>query len=54
MNKMLWMAIIPTAFFTFCGLILAMRFRMTEASMDLVRRQLDERRAVKKLAETAF
>ena len=51
MSKMLWMAIIPTAFFTFCGLVLAMRFRMTEASMDVVRAQLDERRAAKRLVD---
>jgi len=44
MNRMLWMAIIPTGFFTFCGLILAMRFRMTEESMDAVRLQLEARR----------
>ena len=46
MTKMLWMAIIPTGVFTFGGLILAMRFRMTEESMDSIRVQLDERRAV--------
>lgn len=45
MTKMLWMAIIPTAFFTFCGVVLSRKFRMTEASMDLVRKQLEERRA---------
>ncbi len=50
MNRMLWMAIFLTGFFTFCGLLLAMRFRMTEASMDVVRAQLDERRAAKSLA----
>lgn len=52
MNKMLWMAIIPTGVFTFGGLILAMRFRMTEESMDSIRVQLDERRAARKPAET--
>ena len=44
MNKMLWMAIIPTGFFTFCGLVLALRFRMTEESMNAVRLQLEARR----------
>jgi GPH family glycoside/pentoside/hexuronide:cation symporter len=51
MNRMLWMAIIPTAFFTLGGLILAMRFRMNEASMDIIRAKLEERRAARKLAE---
>lgn len=45
MTKMLWMAIIPTAFFTFCGVVLSQKFRMTETSMDSVRKQLEERRA---------
>jgi len=44
MSKMLWMAIIPTGFFTFCGLMLAMRFKMNEESMDQIRRELDARR----------
>ncbi len=44
MRTMLWMAIVPTAFFTFCGLVLAMRFRMTEETMGDIRRQLEERR----------
>lgn len=52
MNKMLWMAIIPTGVFTFGGLLLAMRFRMTEESMAAVRFQLDQRRAAEKLAKT--
>ncbi|RYD40006.1 MAG: hypothetical protein EOP85_15000, partial [Verrucomicrobiaceae bacterium] len=45
MDTMLWMAIVPTAVFTFCGLLLALRFRMTEESMEGIRRQLDARRA---------
>lgn len=44
MNTMLWMAIIPTAVFTFCGLVLALRFRMTEETMEGIRRQLEARR----------
>ncbi|MEO5712369.1 MAG: MFS transporter [Luteolibacter sp.] len=46
MNKMLWMAIIPTGFFTFCGLLLALRFKMTEDTMNGIRLQLEQRRAV--------
>ncbi len=46
MTKMLWMAIIPTGFFTFAGLMLALRFRMTEEAMDDIRKQLESRRAV--------
>ena len=46
MTKMLWMAIIPTGFFTFAGLMLALRFRMTEETMDGIRKQLESRRAV--------
>ncbi|MES2440474.1 MAG: MFS transporter [Verrucomicrobiota bacterium] len=47
MNTMLWMAILPTAFFTFCGLILALRFRMTEETMEEIRRQLEVRRTAR-------
>lgn len=51
MSKMLWMAILPTGVFTFCGLILALKFRMTEETMDGIRRQLETRRAAAKLTE---
>lgn len=47
MNRLLWMAIIPTAVFTFSGLILALRFRMTEETMNGIRLQLEQRRAEK-------
>lgn len=51
MNRMLWMAIIPTAFFTLGGLILALRFRMSEESMNEIRLKLDKRRQAKSLSE---
>lgn len=43
-TRMLWLALTPNIVFTFVTLIVATRFRLTEASMADVRRRLDERR----------
>jgi GPH family glycoside/pentoside/hexuronide:cation symporter len=45
-NRMWWLAIVPNIFCSAIGLLLILKFPMTEATMAEVRRQLDERRAM--------
>ena len=44
LHKLFWMAIIPTIIFAIVSLLLSLKFRMTEASMDEVRIQLEIKR----------
>jgi len=46
LNRMWWLAMIPNMVCSLVGLLLILKFPMTEATMTDVRRQLDERRAL--------
>lgn len=50
LHRLFWLCVLPNMFFTFLGLMLTLKFPMTEASMGEIRRQLDERRLAKALA----
>ncbi|BCM94180.1 putative symporter YjmB [Abditibacteriota bacterium] len=43
LSKLFWLAIIPNIVFTLAAFLLTLKFPMTAASMEEVRRQLDER-----------
>lgn len=45
LNRMWWLALIPNILFAAAGLLLILKFPMTEATMNEVRRQLDLRHA---------
>jgi len=49
-HRMWWVALIPNIFFALAGLLLILKFPMTEATTAQVRKQLDARRALEKLA----
>lgn len=49
LQKLLWLAIGPGIFFTFFALLMALRFRMNEATMVEIRQKLDSRRAAESL-----
>jgi len=51
LQRLFWIAVVPNILFTACYFIVAIRFPLTEAAMNDVRRQLDERHRI--LPETA-
>ncbi len=48
LQKLLWLAIGPGIFFTFCALVMSCLFKLNEQSMDGVRKALENRRAAGK------
>ncbi len=47
LNRLFWLCVLPNMAFTFAGLMLALKFPMTEEGMNEVRRKLDEERLAK-------
>ncbi|MEO7934117.1 MAG: MFS transporter [Chthoniobacterales bacterium] len=47
LQKLLWLAIGPGIFFTFCALVMSCLFKLNEESMNGVRKALENRRAAK-------
>ena len=50
LHRLFWLCVLPNIFFAFLGLLLTIKFPMTEAGMTEVRRQLDARRIAKAAA----
>lgn len=50
LHRLFWLSVLPNIFFTFAALVLTMKFPMTEAAMQEVRRKLDEIRLEKAAA----